>query len=46
MEYIVKDETIETTLDENEVAVFKKDWEESSDVFLEELRTTDNMTII
>ena len=42
----VKDETIETTLDENEVAVFKKDWEESSDVFLEELRTTDNMTII
>ena len=25
---VVKDETIETTLDENEVAAFKKDWEE------------------
>ena len=34
---VVKDETIETNLDENEVAVFKKDWEESSDVFLEDL---------
>ena len=26
----VEDETIETNMDENDVAVFKKDWEESS----------------